>query len=213
MTDDTLANWAYCEAFQPDDDVLTRAREAAAEFGCAPIPSGSGALLTFLTRIIPARAVVEIGTGVGITSLCLLRGMDPTGVLTTIDAEAEHHRIAREILKADGIASNRIRMITGNALAIVPRLADSTYDMVVIGGSAAEYPTHVDHAARLLRPGGIVAVINALGNSRVPDPAQRDPDTIAIRETLKNVRAHAELRSVLVSSGNGLLVAVRLPTN
>lgn len=210
MIDDTLANWTYCEAFQREDDILAGAREAAAEIGCTPIRPGSGALLTVLARAIHARAAVEIGAGAGVSGLYLLRGMDPAGVLTAIDAEAEYHRIAREAFKAEGIAPDRIRMITGEAISILPRLADGHYDMVVIGGTKAEYPAQLDNAVRLLRSGGILAVDNALGDSRVPDPAQRDQDTTAIRETLKAVKGHASLQSVLVPSGEGLCVAVRL---
>jgi len=181
MTREALANWQYCESFRPEDDVLSQAREAAAEVGCVPVLPGSGAILTLLATILEAETVVDIGTGTGVSGLYLLRGMSPTGILTTIDPEAEHHRIARETLKAGGFAPERVRMITGEALAIVPRLADSGYDLVFVGGEISEYPAYVDQAVRLLRPGGVLAIDNALWRSRVPDPAQRDPNTTAVR--------------------------------
>jgi predicted O-methyltransferase YrrM len=211
MTNEALSNWAYCESFWPEDDALTLAREAAAEIGCVPMLAGSGALLTLLAGILGVETAVEIGTGTGVSSLYLLRGMGPTGVLTTIDSEAEHHRIARETLKAGGIASDRVRMIAGEALTIVPRLADSGYDLVLVGGEKTEYPAYVEHAVRLLRVGGALAIDNALLDSRVPDPAQRDRDTTAVRETLKAVRSHKDLQSVMVPSGDGLCVAVKRP--
>jgi predicted O-methyltransferase YrrM len=96
MTREALANWAYCESFRPEDDVLTQAREAAAEIGCVAVLPGSGALLTLLAAVVEAERVVEVGTGTGVSGLYLLRGMDPTGILTSIDPEAEHHRIARD---------------------------------------------------------------------------------------------------------------------
>jgi predicted O-methyltransferase YrrM len=61
-----------------------------------PIGSGGGAALRFLAAVLDARAVVEIGTGTGVSGLWLLRGMRSDGVLTTVDIEAEHQRLAKE---------------------------------------------------------------------------------------------------------------------
>jgi predicted O-methyltransferase YrrM len=210
MTSEALANWTYCEGFVPEDDVLLKARDAAAEFGCTPILPGSGALLRVLVRMIDAHAIVEIGTGVGVSGLYLVRGMGPSGVLTTIDIEPEHHRVAREIMKSAGINSERLRLITGAALTVIPRLTDGGYDLVFIDAVKSEYPAYFEHAMRMLRVGGVLAIDSTLYRSRVPDPAQRDHNTTAIRETLEAVRARDDLLPVLVPSGDGLLVAVRL---
>lgn len=209
MTSEALANWAYCEGFIPEDDVLLDAREVAAELGCVPILPGSGALLMVLARALDARTVAEIGTGVGVSSLYLVRGMNPAGVLTTIDIEHEHHLAARATMKAAGVNPDQVRMITGAALTIIPRLTDGGYDLVFIDAVKSEYPEYLDHAVRLLRVGGILAIDNTLWHSRVPDPAQRDHNTTAIRETLKAVKVRESLLSVLVPSGDGLLVAVK----
>ncbi len=56
-------------------------------------------------RVIDARAVVEVGTGTGVSGLWLLRGMRSDGVLTTVDIEAEHQRLARETFTEGGIAA------------------------------------------------------------------------------------------------------------
>ena len=209
MTNEALSNWEYCEGFVPEDEVLLDAREAAAELGCSPILPGSGAVLTVLARAVDAHAIAEIGTGVGVSSLYLVRGMNPSGVLTTIDIEPEHHRVARVTMKAAGVNTERVRMITGAALTIIPRLTDAGYDLVFVDAVKAEYPAYVDHAIRMLREGGVLAIDNSLWHSRVPDPAQRDHNTTAIRETLKAVKAREDLLSVLLPSGDGLLVAVR----
>ena len=60
--------------------------------------------------------------------------------------------------------------------------------------------------------GGIVAFDNALWLNRVADPAQRDPDTVAIRELGKLVRADDRLRPLMIPLGDGLLAAVKLST-
>jgi predicted O-methyltransferase YrrM len=53
----------------------------------------------------------------------------------------------------------------------------------------------------------VVAFDNALWHDRVADPAQRDEETVAIRDLGKAVQDHEDLVSVLLPVGDGLLVA------
>lgn len=212
MTQDATADWAYSEDFIPEDEVLLKARDVAAELGCVPVHPGSGRMLTVLAAAVAARNVVEIGTGAGVSSTYLLRGMAPDGVLTTIDIEPEHHRAAKQTLTEAGFDAKRYRMIAGAALEVLPRLTDGAYDVVLIDAVKSEYPVYVEHAVRMLRPGGVMALDNALWHSKVADPAQRDHNTTAIRETLKQVRGDDRLTPALLPSGDGLLVAVRNAT-
>jgi predicted O-methyltransferase YrrM len=192
--------------------VLSAARARAEEVGVSPIGTGGGAALRFLAAVTEARAVVEIGTGTGVSGVWLMRGMRPDGVLTTVDTEAEHQRLARQTFTEAGIPSQRVRLIPGAALDVLPRLTDGHYDMVFADGDKAEYGEYLAEALRLLKPGGIVAFDNALWHDRVADPAQRDPQTVAIRELGATVREHDGLLPVLLPVGDGLLVAKKLWT-
>ena len=177
-----------------------------------PIGSGGGATLRFLAAVTEARAVVEIGTGTGVSGVWLLRGMRPDGVLTTVDTEAEHQRLAKEAFTEAGIPSQRARLIPGHALEVLPRLTDGHYDLVFADGDKREYSAYLDEALRLLRPGGIVAFDNALWHDRVADPAQRDEETVSIRELCRTVAEHDSLLPVLLPVGDGLLVAKKVWT-
>lgn len=205
------ASWTYAEQFLPEDEVLARARAKGDELGCVPVQPGAGAALRLLAATAAARAVVEVGTGAGVGSVWLLRGMRPDGVLTTIDVEPEHHRAARETYAEAGIPSNRVRLISGRALDVLPRLTDGAYDMVFCDADKREYPDYLEQALRLLRPGGVVAFDNALWHGRVADPAQRDDETVAIRGLGTTVREDERLVSALLAAGDGLLVAVKRP--
>ncbi|HEX5741402.1 MAG TPA: O-methyltransferase, partial [Pilimelia sp.] len=158
-----------------------------------------------------ARAVVEIGTGTGASGLWLLDGMRPDGVLTTIDVESEHQRLARRLFAEAGFAPSRTRMITGRAGDVLPRLADGAYDMVFLDAEPTETMAGVSAAERLLRPGGVLAVHGVLAGGRVDDPAARDPDTVALRELLRAVREADAWVPALLPVGAGLLTAVRRP--
>jgi predicted O-methyltransferase YrrM len=167
-------------------------------------------MLRFLAAVTEARAVAEIGTGTGVSGVWLLRGMRSDGVLTTIDTEAEHQRLAKETYAEAGFAHQRFRCITGRALDVLPRLTDGHYDLVFCDGSKQEYPDYLTEAMRLLRPGGVVVFDNALWHDRVADLAQRDPDTLAIRELGTIVRTHDQLVPVMLPVGDGLLAAKKV---
>jgi predicted O-methyltransferase YrrM len=201
------ASWSYAESFVAEDDVLAAARARADEVGVVAIGSGGGAALRFLASVIEARAVVEVGTGTGVSGLWLLRGMRPDGILTTVDIEAEHQRLARETFTEGGVAPQRARTIAGAALDVLPRLTDGHYDLVFCDGDKTEYAAYLKEALRLLRPGGVVAFDNALWHDRVADPSQRDEETVVIRDLGKEIAAHESLVPMLLPVGDGLLVA------
>lgn len=204
---DKAQTWAYTEDFFPESAPLETARGQAEEFAITPVSPGEGATLRFIAASLKARSVVELGTGTGVSGLWLLDGMDPQGVLTTIDVEAELQRSARKQFVAAGYASQRVRTIAGRALDVLPRLADSTYDLVLIDADPAEASDCFDQALRILRPGGVAVVTHALWHDRVPDPARRDPGTVAMRELAKRVRDDETLLPLLLPVGGGLLAA------
>ncbi len=204
------ASWTYAEEFVGEDEVLAGARARATEVGVAPIGPGGGAALRFLAAVTDSRAVVEIGTGTGVSGTWLLRGMRPDGVLTTVDTEAEHQRLAKKAFGEAGVPSQRARLINGAALEVLPRLTDGHYDLVFCDGDKREYADYLAEALRLLKPGGLVAFDNALWHDRVADPAQRDPETVAIRELGRSVLERDDLLPLMLPVSDGLLVARKL---
>ncbi|WP_051712881.1 O-methyltransferase [Spirillospora albida] len=197
------------EEYLPEDEPLLNARRRGEEIGAVPIGPAGGAALRFLATLIGARTVVEVGTGCGVSGIWMLRGMAKDAVLTSVDIEPEHQRLAKQAYREAGLGGTRTRMIIGPALEVLPRLTDGAYDMVFCDAVKQEYPQYLADALRLLRPGGVVAFDNALWHDRVADPDRRDPDTEAIREVHRMVRDDERLVPLLLPVGDGLLCAVR----
>ena len=202
-------SWAFAEDFIDESDQAAEAREKARQLGVAPIGRGSASALSFLARVVQAKAVVEVGTGSGVSGLALFAGMQPDGVLTSVDIEAEHQQAARAAFLAVGIPTQRFRLIAGPALSVLPRLSDGGYDMVFIDADKAEYAEYVEQGLRLLRHGGVLAVDNALWHDRTADGSNIDSETEAIRNALNAVRDNEDLVPSLLPVGDGLLVAVK----
>ncbi len=191
-----------------EDEVLHSARERAEDLGAKPVTASAGATLSFLASVMAARTVVEVGTGTGVSGLWLLRGMRPDGVLTTIDIEPEHQRAARRAFSDAGLSSHRFRLINGRALEVLPRLTDGGYDLVFVDAAPADHPRYLAEATRLLRPGGVVVLHGSLAGGRIADPAQRDPATVALRETERLIAEDDRFVSVLLPVGEGLQAAM-----
>ena len=203
------ATWAYAEDFVPEPEPALQARVDADDLGVQPLGRGAAAALTFLARAVQARAVVEIGTGAGVSGLALFAGMQPDGILTSVDTEPSHQQAARRAFTSVGIKSQRFRLISGSALSVLPRLSDGAYDLVFVDGDTMEYPEYVEQAIRLLRHGGVIAVDNALLRDRVADPGQTDEETESVRAALELLRDNEDLIPALLPVGEGLLVAAK----
>ena len=202
-------SWAYAEDYTGEDEVVTGARASAEDSGIAAIGPGAAAALSMLAAGVSAKAVVEIGTGTGVSGLALLRGMRADGTLTTVDIDAENQRLARKTFLDAGVPSNRFRLIAGSGLDVVTRLTDGHYDLVFCDADRRENTAYLHEALRLLRPGGLVVFAGILAGGRVADPAHRDPDTNALRDLIRAVRDDDNLVSALLPTSEGLLSAAK----
>jgi predicted O-methyltransferase YrrM len=201
---------SYADNFIPEDEVLLAARTRGVEVGAIDTSPGTGAYLRFLAHLISAQAVVEVGTGSGVGSLWLLRGMIENGTLTSIDDEAEHARIARIAFAESDISPQRYRLITNPVMDVMSKLTDRAYDLVVLRHDPEDLGFSIDHAQRMLRTGGVLVIDNFFGGGKVPDPAQRDSRTIALREAGKVVRAASAIWiTSLIAVGDGLLLSTK----
>ncbi len=200
---------AHAEDSMTEDAVLAAARDRAGEIGVASISAAVGALLSLLTKLSGGKAVVEVGTGAGVSGLWLLSGMGEDGVLTTIDIEPEHQRTAKQAFSDAGIGPGRTRFISGRAQEVLTRLADESYDLVFIDADPIDQPGYVPEAVRLLRPGGVVVLHRAALGGRAGDPTANDAEVIAVREAARLIAEDERLTPALIPLGDGLLAAVR----
>ncbi len=196
-----IADW------QPEDEPLIAARSRAAEVGVSAVDPATGAVLRLLAASVGAKAAVELGTGAGVSTLWLHRGMVPDGVLTSVDTDGEHQRLAKASLAEAGIAGGRVRLIQGRALEVLPRLSEAAYDLVFCDAARSENADYLAAALTLLRPGGLVIFAGALAAGRVAEPTARDAETVALRELSRLVRDDDRLTAAMIPVGAGLLAA------
>jgi predicted O-methyltransferase YrrM len=206
---DKLLSWKYAEEFVAERPDIALARQHSLELGVDAVTPSMGAQLAVLAAATSAKSIIEVGTGVGVSGLWLLTGATDA-VLTTIDLELDYQQLARKAFTDAGIAANRIRLIAGRAAEVLPRMNESSYDIVFIDADPDSVIEYVEHGLRLVRRGGIVVVAHALWRGRVADPAQRDETVAGFRLLLKEIAASEAVLSALSPVGDGLLQLTKL---
>jgi predicted O-methyltransferase YrrM len=157
----------------------------------------AGRFLWFLTQAVGARAIVEVGTSRGVSTLWLADAARSTGghVLSLdVDAVAQDH--ARGALRRAGLAEQVTFRVEDGGVALAG-LADGEVDLLFLDAERTEYPAWWPHPARVLRPGGVLVADNALSH-----PAEIAP----LRDL---VERDARLATTLIGVGKGELVALR----
>jgi len=200
---------AFAESFIHEDYYMQLARKNGEEVGAAEPTAAVGNFLKFLTQLTGAKSVVEIGTSSGVSGLWVLQGLPSDGVLTTIDAEREHSKIARNVFEEADIPSTKYRIITGNLIDVIGKLADNSYEVVITRDGMDLFEV-VQESYRLLRSGGLLVIDHALSGGKVADSTQRDPESISRRDAIKLIKEDARWSSTVIPIGAGILLANKL---
>lgn len=198
------SNWRYVDEIVVEPDAMVRARQRSLELGIDAVGPAVAAQLSLIAAASRATQIIEIGTGAGVSGLSLLRP-SRRSVLTTIDVEPEHLGAARDTFHDAVVPASRVRLITGRALEVLPRMNEKTYDIVLVDADPERVIEYVEHGLRLVRAGGTVLVPHALWRGRVSDPAQRDEQTRLFRSLVSEIALSPAVMSAVSPAGDGVL--------
>jgi predicted O-methyltransferase YrrM len=207
-TDRRTHEW-LTERFWRDDEPLLAARERFAELGgpLIEVPNETGALLATLIRASGARRVLEVGTLFGYSAVWMARALPADGTVDTLELLDAHADQAEQLLRETGLAE-RVTVHRGSAADTLATLT-GPYDLAFIDADKERYPDYLEHALRLVRPGGLIIADNVIWSGRVADPGEHEPGTEALRTYLERARAHPQLDTNVLPVGDGVAVSVR----
>jgi predicted O-methyltransferase YrrM len=127
----------------------------------------SADLLGLIVRIASARHVVEIGTSNGYSTIWLADAVADTGgrVVSVDSAPADEARanLAMADSAQPGLAA-RVELRQEDGGAYLAALADDSVDLLFMDAERIEYMSWWPHPARVVRPGGVIAVDNVLSH-------------------------------------------------
>ena len=202
------SGWQYTEQYPNEGDTQVKARRLSLEIGVEPVSRAIAAQLSAIPVMTGATTLLEIGTGVGVSGLALMRYV-PQAHLTSLDVEAETQKHARQLLIESGVAASQFRLVAGDAKQVLPRFNQDSYDLIHIDGEKRDLLDYVELSLPLLRVGGTIVIPHALAGGKVADPASRDEVTTLIRDLLATVQDAEAVVPALSPVGDGLLTLTR----
>jgi caffeoyl-CoA O-methyltransferase len=196
---------SYAENFSPQEDALLRLIEAQARaHPQAHMLSGSlqGKFLEMISFLINPTYILEIGTFLGYSALCLAKGLKPEGELHTLEIDEKTAAIARENFKKSK-TGNKIILHTGNALELLIIL-DKPWDLIFLDADKTGYTDYYQALIPRLKSGGLILADNVLFHGQVLDKVIKGKSALAIQAFNEMVRTDDRVEKMMLTLRDGL---------
>lgn len=161
-----------------------------------------GKFLEIVSRIMRPRRILEIGTFMGYSALCLASGLAEDGRLHTIELRDADADLAEENFRR-AKWQDRIILHRGNALAIIPTL-EECWDLVFIDADKVGYIDYYKLVLPRLRSGGVILADNVLFHGQVLESVVEGKSAKAIQAFNEFVAADRTVEKVMLTVRDGL---------
>jgi caffeoyl-CoA O-methyltransferase len=170
-------------------------------------------LLELLIVASGAMAVLEIGTFTGFGALAMAGALPPGGRVTTLEVDTDTARDAQRHFDASP-HGDRIELIVGNALEVLGDIP-GPFDLVYIDAWKSDYPAYYDLVLPKLSERGVIVADNLFRGGLVlgldGDPSDDDEGTAGLRAFAQQVQDDPRVHNVLLTIGDGQMLAWRAP--
>jgi len=198
------------KVLKPETGLLKTMREYARENHVPIVSPETAALLKVLVKLHKPVRILEAGTAIGYSSIVMAQAY-PDAVIDTIEIDEDMATIANNNIREVGY-ENRIRILLGDALEIMQCLT-STFDLIFLDAAKGQYLEYLEHALRLLRPGGLLISDNVLYKGLVACegtvPHKHRTITVNLREYLNKICNDERLETSVIPIGDGLAVSYK----
>lgn len=193
------------DAIRAENESVTMATHAHAQMHSGHI---QGKLLEMISRMIRPQKVLEIGTFTGFSALCLVEGLQPGGMLHTIEIRQEDADFAGKYFEKAGV-KNRIIQHVGDAMQIIPQLNEH-WDLVFIDADKVNYIEYYELTLPFLNTGGWILADNVLFHGQVLEPELKGKNAKAIQAFNDHVLADNRVERVMLTVRDGLMLIRKL---
>ncbi|WP_391118335.1 O-methyltransferase [Psychrobacillus sp. L3] len=197
--------------FHNQDALLEEVISSIEENGMPSIsvsPS-SGKLLTMLISISGAKNVLEIGALGGYSGICLARGFDREGKLTSLELEERYAQLAHSNLSKAGFG-DQVSYITGAALQSLEKLVgdNKRFDFFFIDADKDNYENYLEYCISLADSGALIVTDNVLAGGSVADQGAKPKRYTELMKKFNEIVAnHPQLESVIIPIGDGMTIS------
>jgi caffeoyl-CoA O-methyltransferase len=207
----TQAHFDYIAARTRGDDAFLIELKSAARAAGIPaiwIAPEQASFMQILLRASGAREVIEVGTLAAYSAIQMARALPKGGRVRTIEASAAHAQFARAWIEKSDVA-DKIQVLEGRGVDVLPAFAADSADAAFLDADKKSYPQYLEHALRIVRPGGLVLVDNAFAFGQLLDAHPKDGEASFVIAFNEVMARETRLQSVIVPIGDGLWVGVK----
>lgn len=183
---------------------LYRATQIKLLYGRMASGHVQGRFLKMLVEMIRPKTILEIGTFSGYSALCMAEGLQPGGMLHTIEIFDEIEDFTRPWFENSPWA-DRIQFHIGDAMDVVPRLGIK-FDMAFVDGNKRIYPEYYQLVKQYMNPGGYIIADNTLWDGHVLESDSKDPQTQGVIRFNDMVRDDLSVEKVILPIRDGLTI-------
>jgi predicted O-methyltransferase YrrM len=208
----TQERWTAVDRYLTDllvspDPALEAALHAGAEAGLPPhdVSPTVGKLLHLLARSLGARAILEIGTLGGYSTIWLARALPGDGRLITLEAVPGHAAVARANIARAGLGA-LVELRVGRALETLRQLVaegQGPFDLIFIDADKAGNPDYFAWALELSRRGSLIVADNVIRAGAVLDAAAGDPSVQGVRRFMELLAAEPRVSATAIQTVGG----------
>ena len=207
---ETISNYSEQHSEQESELLNALNRETHLKAMSPRMLSGhlQGRVLSFISKLVKPKYILEIGTYTGYSALCFAEGLQTAGKLITIDPNEETNIIANKYFKQSAYAK-QIELIAGDATKIIPKL-NSEIDIVFIDADKRNCALYFDLVIDKVKKGGLIIADNVLWSGKVVSPEnEMDEDTKAIHAFNKKVNNDKRVTNLLLPVRDGLMLMMK----
>lgn len=163
-----------------------------------------GRFLSLISSLLKPMRILEVGTFVGYSALCLAEGLQDGGQLHTLELREEDASTAFEYFKKAN-ALDKIILHKGNALDIIPAL-NEVWDIVFIDADKTNYSSYYKLVLPRVRNGGLIMADNVLFHGEVLGKNIRGKNAIAINEFNEMIMEDDSVEKIMLTMRDGLFL-------
>jgi caffeoyl-CoA O-methyltransferase len=163
-----------------------------------------GRVLSFLSKMMQPKRILEIGTFTGYAAICLAEGLTEEGIIHTIEVNRELEEMLNSHFKLTSVGK-KIKQHFGEAAVIIPELDEKNFDIAFIDADKKNNYLYFQLVFEKVRPGGLIIIDNVLWKGKVYG-AENDADTQVIRKLNDQVAADTRVEKLILPIRDGLLV-------
>ena len=189
------------------DPVLAEMEDYATEHSVPIVGPAVARVLQQLAMMINARAVFELGSAIGYSTIWWAQAVGDKGRVIYTDGDSKNVERARGYFARAGVA-NRITLHTGDALEFLSEQKQE-FDIIFNDVDKEDYPRVLRLVAPRLRTGGLFITDNVLWSGRVSQKNPTDATTKAILEFNRKLYDATEFYTTILPLRDGLAVAVK----